>query len=105
MRTTVSALAANDPRNVVSTSKNMNSARHVTCTTRRAHTRPRITFRAGIPDPGRFGSIFFGFTGAAAPPATVDVAAAVAHGDFTGRRGGGEDFVFFSNPPALMARR
>src|SRR5258706_14972852 len=78
MRTTVSALAANDPRNVVSTSKNVKSARQATCTKRRAHTSPRITLRAGIPDPGLFGSIFFGFafTAPAAGITALDALAA-----------------------------
>src|SRR5262249_17210721 len=61
MRTAVSALAANDPRNVVSASRNRKSPRNVACATRRHQTRTRIPLRAGMPDPGRFGSTFFGF--------------------------------------------
>src|SRR5689334_8053217 len=63
MRTTVSALAANEPRKVVSTSKKVNSARLATCTKRRAQTSPRITRRAGMPEPGSLGSIFLGRAG------------------------------------------
>src|SRR5262245_18206618 len=77
MRTTESALAAKEPRKVVATRRKVKRARLTTWTTRRAHTSPRITLRAGMPEPGRLGSIFFGFGG----PATTGAPSE----DFTGR--------------------
>src|SRR4051794_17120361 len=43
----------------------MKTAKKKTCEKRRAHTKRRMSGRAGIPDPGRLGSIFFGLAGAA----------------------------------------
>src|SRR5687768_7961006 len=63
MRTAVSALAAKDPRKVVSTRRKVKSARLATCTKRRAQTSMRITRRAGMPEPGSLGSIFLGRAG------------------------------------------
>src|SRR5262252_5148738 len=78
MRTTASLLAPNEPRNVVSTSRNMKRARLATCVKRRAHTSPRITLRAGMPEPGRLGPLFLGLAGAAAGTAMEDDAASGA---------------------------
>src|SRR5262252_8371022 len=75
MRTTASLLAANEPRNVVSARRNTKRARLATCVKRRAHTRPRITLRAGMPEPGRLGPLFLGLAGAAAGTAVEDDAA------------------------------
>ncbi|HEX7664194.1 MAG TPA: hypothetical protein VF407_06785, partial [Polyangiaceae bacterium] len=47
-----------------------------TCEKRRAQTRTRITLRAGIPDPGSFGSFFFGFAGAFSASGNETVVAA-----------------------------
>src|SRR5262245_35535251 len=49
----------------------MKRAKKKTCENRRSQTSTRITRRAGIPDPGRFGSNFF-FAPAPAPAPDVD---------------------------------
>src|SRR5215471_20228151 len=89
MRTTASLLAANEPRNVVSARRNRKRARLATCVKRRAHTRPRITLRAGMPEPGRLGPLFLGLAGAAAGTATEDDAASGAAATRAGGAGAG----------------
>src|SRR4051812_17637422 len=77
MRTTLSALAANEPRNVVSTKRKRKSPRNPVCAMRLAQTSMRITLRAGMPEPGRFGPVFFGLAGAVAAAEAEPAAVAV----------------------------
>jgi hypothetical protein len=80
--------AAKLPRKPVWNRKYMKSAKNEICAKRRAQTRTRITRRAGMPLPARFGSIFFGLGFAAGSEIADGIA--VAEPDAVDAHGGVE---------------
>ena len=70
----------------------MNRAKNPVCAMRRTHTKLRMMRRAGMPEPGRLGSIFLGLAAALGGVATA-VADTDTDADADARRGVGTALV------------